>query len=132
MRYGAFKDFLATRLGYDIEFYPGPDLPADTANRFVVLTRTGGPGLTTEDLIDTSGWQVRVAGPQGDHDGAEAVAFDLDAVILRHGHSQRMTDGTWLVDMYRSGSPPTELLIDDAERTHFVCGYLCTVQSALA
>lgn len=131
MLYATLKTFVADRLGYDIEFYPGPDLPTNTANRYILLTRTGGPGLETEGLIDVTGWQVRVAGSQNDYDDAERVAYDVDAIFLNSGYSQAV-DGVWMVDAYRTGSPPTQLLVDDADRHHFVASYLVSVQSALA
>lgn len=137
MKFSQFRDFLIAGLSEpqverwpSLEFYPGPRMPDDTANRFVVLTRFGGPGLTTEDVIDIQGWQIRVAGNQNDYNDAEDLAFALDAVVLNRGHSQAV-DGLWMADAYRTGSPPTELLVDDAERTHFVASYLVSVQSAL-
>lgn len=133
MKYSILKSFLQANLPArwaGLEFYPGPDMPTNTANRFVVLTRTGGPGLNTEELIDTSGWQFRVAGAQNDYQDAEDLAFDLDAAVLNSGYSQAV-DGLWMVDIYRSGSPPTQLMVDDADRTHFVASYLASVQSAL-
>lgn len=134
MRFSQLALFLTERLPakyLGLEFYPGPNMPDETANRFVVLTRTGGPGLTTEDLIDVHGWQFRCVGEQNSYDDAEELAFALDAIVLNHGHSQAV-DGLWMVEFHRPGSPPTQLLVDNADRTHFVASYLASVQSALA
>lgn len=134
MKYSVLRDYLIAHLPArweGLEFYPGPNLPANTANRFVLLTRTGGPGLETDGLIDVQGWQFRVASEQNNYDDGEDLAFDLDAIALNSGYS-RSVGGVWMVDLYRAGSPPTMLLVDDAERTHFVASYLASVQSALA
>jgi hypothetical protein len=133
MRYSQFRDWLVERLPsrYEgLEFYPGPDLPSDTPNRFVLLSKTGGPGLDAEGLIDVRGWQVRCAGSQNDYDDAERLAETLDAIILNFNQSQQVGD-TWLVSIYRTGGEPTQLTVDNADRTHFVASYLASVQSAL-
>ena len=112
-----------------IEIVPGTD-EAGTANHHIVLTPTPAPGLAVEGLIDAVGWQVEAVGDQNDYGDAEDLAFIVDTGLLKI-HSGTHS-GNWVVGIDRVGSPPVPLLVDDADRTHFVCSYIATVKSALA
>lgn len=133
MRYATFKEFAQAGLAGTPQegapFEPGPDLP-NIPGRFVVLTRFGGPGLNTEDLFDGVGYQVRAVGEQVNYQDAEDLALAIDLWFLRKGFSQRV-GGKWMTSIQRLGSPPTPLLVDDAERHHFVCSYVVDIESGL-
>lgn len=122
---------LADSLG---ETYPGliveagPELPPSVPGQFVVLTVTGGPGLLTEEaLFDGRSFQARCAGEQNNYDSAENLAMAVDSAFrLATG----TVDGTRVLSLERSGGPPSVLMVDDADRHHFVASYTATVQSA--
>lgn len=127
MRFSEFRDYLWANLpdrfvGLVVE--PGPDL-SDTSGRYLLLTASGGPGFTVDGHVDERGFQVRAVGEQGDYDDAEDLAFTIDAIVT--STPSRRIGTSWVVEMSRVGSPPTPLLRDDAERTHFVCSYTVAV-----
>lgn len=112
----------------DVQIHPGPELP-DVPDRYVVWTPYGGPGLELEGVLDARSWQARVVGRQMDYDSAEEVAIVLDEALISH-HSSRV-GGLWVPEIQRVGGAPTALLTDDADRTHFVCSYIVSVEMAL-
>lgn len=107
---------------------PGPEMP-DTATRFVVLTKTSGPGFETEMLIDREGWQVRAVGDQNDYDDGESLATAIDVLLVGLSGGGIVVGGKKVISIYRTAGPPTPLLRDDAERHHFVCSYIVSVES---
>lgn len=108
----------------------GPELP-DVPGHGVLLTRYGGPGLETgEGILDARSWQVRCVGRQNSPDYAEGMADAIDIVFL--SHYSRSVGGVWVSSIQRVGGAPAALMVDDADRTHFVCSYIVSVELALA
>ena len=112
----------------DVAIYPGPDLP-DIPGKFVVLTRYGGPGLEMEGVFDARSWQVRSVGNQLDYESSETIADAIDIAFLSH-FSRKIGD-IWVPSIQRVGGAPAPLPVDDADRTHFVCSYVVSVELAL-
>lgn len=108
----------------DFRIYPGPDLPHEDAGKCLVLTLVGGPGYQMEHMADVRNWQVRTIGEQNDYNSAEALAYLVDRAF-----EAREDRAHHVLMITRSGSPPTPLLVDDAERWHFVATYSSTVVS---
>lgn len=111
-----------------VHIYPGPELP-DDPGRFVMLTPYGGEGYEADGAIDARGWQVRVAGKQGDYDSAESLANWIDTIFTALPSSR--VGGLWVTGIRRVGGAPNPLMLDDADRHHFVCSYMASVESAL-
>lgn len=111
-----------------VHIYPGPNLP-DDPGRFVVLTRYGGAGLEVDGVLDARGWQVRVASKQNDYDSGEVLADWIDDFFTALP-SGKVGD-LWVTGIQRVGGAPSALMTDDADRTHFVCSYMASVESAL-
>lgn len=114
-----------------VDIYPGPELQDGDPNTYVLLTRYGGAGLDGgEGILDNYGWQVRVVGAQYDYIAAEGVAdaIDIGLISFMSGYIGDL----WVVEIPRVGGPPAALMTDDANRTHFVCSYMPSVESALA
>jgi hypothetical protein len=106
-------------------FEPGPNMPS-TTGRFILLTRYGGPGEELEGVMDSVSWQVRVAGLQNHPIDAEDIADTLDRMML--GITTAEIGGFHVAGVERVGGAPTVLLIDDADRTHYVCSYNCSTE----
>lgn len=134
MRYATLKDIvnqakaaMSTPLAPDVfPVHPGPRDPREPG-AYILLTSYAGPGLNTDDLFDGQGWQIKVVGEQYDYDAAEAVAFEVDR-YLRRLYSG-WYGGQWVTHFQRVGGQPSVLLVDDADRTHFVCSYVVDVES---
>lgn len=115
-----FQDFL---------IFPGPELP-DQPERFVVLTRYGGPGLELDGAFDGVSWQVRCVGTQMNYEDVESVADAIDIALISQ-HSQQVGN-VWVPSVQRVGGPPSAIPTqDDADRVHFVCSYTVSVELAL-
>lgn len=110
------------------EIHPGPNLPVNPDD-VVVATPYGGPGLELEGVLDGRGWQFRCIGKQQDYESAEAIATAIDDAFISH-YSSRLA-GKWVPSIQRVGGAPNALVTDDAERTHFVCSYIVSVELAL-
>jgi hypothetical protein len=106
-------------------FEPGPQLP-EVSDRFVSLTRYGGPGEELEGVMDSVSWQVRVAGRQRQPTDAQDIADILDRMML--GITVDTIGGFRVAGVSRVGGAPNALLVDDADRTHFICSYNCTTE----
>jgi hypothetical protein len=118
-----------------VDIYPGPELQDGDANTYVLLTRYGGAGLDGgEGILDNYGWQVRVVGAQYEYDVAEGVAdaIDIGLISFMSDYIGEGSDRLWVVEIPRVGGPPAALMTDNANRTHFVCSYMPSVESALA
>lgn len=107
---------------------PGPML-ADTPGPYVLATLYGGPGEDVDGAMDDVSWQIRVVGPQNDYETAEDAAEMIDLAMLGH-HSSHIA-GVWVSGIRRVGGAPAPLMRDEAERTHFVCSYVASVELAL-
>lgn len=113
----------------DVAVYPGPDLP-DVPGAYVLLTSYGGPGLELgEGVLDGRSWQVRTVGEQMDYESAEGIANAIDIAFISRFSSDM--DGAWVASIGRVGGAPNPLMTDDADRTHFVCSYVASVELAL-
>lgn len=137
MRYATLKDIVnqakAQMTGgfgpYDADtypVYPGPNDPSIPTG-FILLTSYAGPGLNTDDLFDAQGWQIKVASEQHSYDDGEAIAFAIDRYLNRLYSG--WYGGQWVADFQRVGGQPSVLMVDDADRTHFVCSYVVDVES---
>lgn len=111
-----------------VHIYPGPKLP-DDPGRYVMLTRYGGSGLEVDGVFDGKGWQVRVVSKQNDYDSGEALSDWIDD-FFTNLPSGKVGD-LWVTGIQRVGGAPSPLMLDDADRTHFVCSYIASVESAL-
>lgn len=114
----------------DVEIFAGPELP-DYPDEYVLLTRYGGPGVEIDGAIDAVTWQVRSVGFQmEDESSAENIADAVDIAFL--SHYSRKVGNTWVASIQRMGGAPAPLMKDDADRTHFVCSYIVSVELALS
>lgn len=109
-----------------VMFYPGPKLPNDPG-RFVMLTMYGGAGDTNDGIFSNPSVQARCVGEQGDYDDAETLAAWVDTQLTRAWPND--LGGARVVRIQRPGAPPSTLLVDDADRTHFVCSYTVEIES---
>lgn len=107
---------------------PGPELP-DTPDDSVIWTRYGGPGEDADGALDEISWQARCIGKQNDYNSAESLADAIDLNMISH-FSSKVGD-LWVSQIRRAGGAPASLLTDNAERTHFVCSYVVSVELAL-
>lgn len=139
--YQRVKDYLTAWLtlayGYDDqtmpEFQPGPPSAkqaADTVGPTVVLTAYAGPGLALEGQVDRVGWGVDVAGDQGDYDGCEELARQIDRGFVVIEWSVEI-GGVLVHGVSRAGGRPQVTGRDDRERWHASCSYVVTVQSGV-
>lgn len=111
-----------------VHIHPGPDLP-NIAAPFVVWTPYGGPGEIIDGTADDRSWQARCVGRSHDYESAEDIATVIDIAVLSFFSSE--VGGLWVSDFRRVGGAPSALLVDDADRTHFVCSYVASVELAL-
>lgn len=134
MKYSDFAAFCSDALvdtpWEGVAFHPGPDDLQAPAGRFVLLTRIGGPGFSMEYLFDQVGYQVTSVGEQEDFEDAEGLALALDQVLVM-ARSQNYAD-LRLLQITRQGGAPSPLIVDDADRTRFVCSYIVEVESYAA
>lgn len=117
-----------------VEVTVGPYEP-DVPGRYVVVTRTGGPGLSTEGTIDVVGFQVRVGGDQDRAQDAEDLAMLVDRVLCTYPYPQEVSYASSLTGklvsckvtaVARSGGSPSALPLDDGDRSVYTCTYLVT------
>lgn len=109
--------------------YPGPQLPSIPTS-FILATPYGGPGEELEGVLDGRSWQIRSIGSQNIYTDVEAVANLIDIAFLSW-HSQKVGD-VWVSSIQRVGGAPAALMVDEAERVHFACSYVLSVELALA
>lgn len=98
----------------------------DEPDRLVTITPVPGPGWVLEAAADAMAFQARTRGPQGDQDTAEALAFQLDALIFNA--SFPVTVAGRLISQVRRFAGPPALLApgpDDGDRYELTCTYLC-------
>lgn len=129
IRVADIRDYIRPRLRNQVSaIVPGPDDP-DLAGSYIKITRTGGPGTEMEDLLDLIEFQFECVGDQFDYDSAEDVALEVDLLVQRI--AMVTIGGARVVSVWRVGSAPAPLLVDDAQRHHFACSYIWRVQSGL-
>lgn len=107
---------------------PGPQLP-ENPDATIVLTRYGGSGMNTDGAMDGRSWQFRIIGKQQDYASAESVAELIDHAALSHHSSE--VGGVWTSSISRVSGAPAALMVDNADRTHFVGNYVADVALAL-
>jgi hypothetical protein len=112
-----------------VAIHPGPGLP-DNPDESVVWTPYGGPGLEVDGALDARSWQFRAIGRQGDYESAETIANVLDIAFISHFSSK--IGELWVSSIVRVGGAPNPLTRDNGNRTHFVCSYVFSVESALS
>lgn len=132
MRYSTIKAIIEPMLQADFPkavVYPGPAMP-ENPSMAVILTPFGGGAQEVDGLIDAVNWQVRAVGYQNNFESAEDLAWAVDTVLI--GLRSGQHGGVHVVSFPRLGGPPSVLMVDNADRHHFVCSYMPTVESALA
>jgi Bacteriophage minor capsid protein len=108
-------------------FLIGPYIPEMPA-KAVFVTMLDGLGYSMEAMADNPSFQIRVRGDDNDQNGAEELAYAIDAAILAQTFPQTTEDGTNLMIVKRlAGSPATLGPPDDAFRYEYVCSYLAQI-----
>lgn len=106
----------------------------DQPDKLIVVTMTGGPGLTVEGVFDNVSAQLRVRGDQNDPDSAEDLAWATDYLLvpppLAPPLLPGMIGGQYVQGVTRVGGPPAFLMRDSARRTHFTGNYIFAVARA--
>lgn len=99
------------------------------AGRMLILTRSGGPGLTMDWAIDQPIVSLRCVGRQRDPEDAQLFADAVDAMMLT---GSSVTVGSLRV-LYvaRTGGAPTHITTDRSRRAHYSCSYVIPVASGL-
>jgi hypothetical protein len=113
--------------GYPI--VPGPWRPdANTPDRVVFVTGTGGPGFAVEEgLPNIATFQLRVRGTSDDPAEPEQKAEALDLLILMASFPVQV-DGVTINHAHRLGGPPTPLPVNPADERHeFTSNYTIVI-----
>lgn len=125
-------DWLKVRISSGAKLVPGriPDMP----NRVAGVTSLQGPGLDMETLFDTVAFRVDSRGAENNIGDAEAIAYDIDDVILNADDNFYIGDvdnRVWCNGAGRTGSSPAQLsqLPDSQSRFVFVCTYYLHVST---
>lgn len=108
---------------------PGPALASRVAlspGPILFLTLGNGIGLTTEALYDRRFLVVRVVGAQRDYDFTEALAGDVDDLLLEQGGVVTMGSAR-LLYCTRNGSPQL-VDYDASDRYHYQATYIVEAQ----
>lgn len=132
MRFETVKQMLTDNLPApfdDILIEPGPRLPSIPGS-FILVTGYGGAGMDVDGLIDQPSFQLRAVGDQNSYQSAEDLAEAADFVFL--SWFSKKVGPVWVASIVRVGGAPSPLLVDDADRHHFVCSYTAAVESAVA
>jgi hypothetical protein len=95
----------------------------------MIVTRSGGIGLTKEGVFDQPMVTVRCVGDQNDYDSAEALADLVDAA-LNKGSAFSVGSKRCLYGV-RAGGGPVHITTDQSRRAHFQCSYVLPVASGL-
>lgn len=106
---------------------PTADLISRGLDRMLILTTTPGPGFTVEQHISGNIVNVRCIGRQDDYDDAEALASDVDGLMLADRNVQVGSVGALYVTW--AGGPPAPFMKDSSMRTHFGCSYVIPIDS---
>lgn len=112
----------------NVQIEQGPELP-DTPNPFVLITFYGGIGFTTSGVFDRQLFQARCAGFQFNPSSARVLAMRVDHAFTYQRTGALVLGGVFCLEIARSGGPPTALLVDDGDRTHYTCNYAIEVES---
>lgn len=117
--------------GYEGLTWRGPDFDPVTeqADRVVAISRTGGPGLVTEEAAyDAVTFQIRVRGAQANPADTKAVMGLIDKLLVPPPPNPPVTpvsiNGIRCISIDRVGAAPGFLRLDDAYRTEDVGNYV--------
>ena len=94
-------------------------------DKLCTITPVPGPGYMLEAAADAGAFQARVRGGQNDQPGAEALAYQLDSLILGASFPA-VIDGHVIIHVHRLGGTPSPLAPnpDDAERYEYITVYI--------
>lgn len=116
-------------LGDKVAVIDGPDIPPDPG-AVVVVTWLTGAGLDAEGMLTQPGFQLRIIGPQGNRDAARELAERIDTLlVLSFGAWPAFVGGRYVVGVRRAGGEPAQDRKDNANRAHYVCTYIATVEA---
>lgn len=108
-------------------FNPGPPTAESLLNNWpstvLFLTVGNGVGMTTEQMFDQVFITTLVIGLQNDYDGAEALAYDVDNLLLSVGSNTKVGTAQALY-ISRTGGPPQLVDFDSGQRYHFQNTYI--------
>ena len=125
MKTSDLRDWLAPQLPAGLTIVIGPRIPS-MPDDMVILTRTSGPGLSVENVLDTVGFQVRVRGNQNRPDSVETLADVVDRVFVDADYPLTI-GGTHVTVIQRSGGAPAAMpYAPDGDRSNWTCNYLIT------
>ena len=127
-----FREWLKDRITSNAKVVPGrlPDMP----NRVIGIIPVQGPGLVLEHTFDVVGMQIQCRGAENNIDDAEAIASEVDDVMIGSTPGFWFGDenqGAWCSGMGRTGGGPALLtpLPDPQSRFTFVCTYYAEVST---
>lgn len=115
-------------LGEAVAVIQGPDVPPDPGT-VIVVSWLPGAGFSLEQMLDTPGFQLRIIGPQGNHDAARELAERVDLELVGRDRWPGFIGGRYVVTVTRSGGRPEHDRTDAANRAHYVCTYLADVEA---
>jgi hypothetical protein len=92
--------------------------------RVIFITMQPGPGLELEGLLDNPAFNIQCRGAERDYEDAEAIALEVDSIILEYGHLGFEMSDVVVQMMDRTGGAPQQINIADrASRFAFSCNY---------
>lgn len=99
--------------------------------RVIVVTMSAGAGPSMDGLFDQPGFQITARGAQNNLDDAEAIAYDVDTILL-HAPTSFYMAGVYVDFIGRTGGSPQQLPFQDAQsRFVFTCNYYASVSVGL-
>jgi hypothetical protein len=92
--------------------------------RVIFITMQPGAGLELEGLLDNPAFNIQCRGAEQNYEDAEAIAMEVDSIILEHGPLGFELGGVVVQHMDRTGGAPQQINIADrAKRFAFSCNY---------
>jgi len=107
------------------------ELVKKSPQELIFATLGGGPGLSTEEVLDGIFLSLRVCGRQKDYASAETLALRLDTALLTLGAGNATMGSAPIKSLARSGGRPVPIDYDVGDRTHFQTTYVVTAQTGL-
>ena len=102
-------------------------------NRIVGIEMQAGPGIRFDSLFDVVGVRITCRGAENNQSDAEAIALDVDDVILNcedNFEIGEVGDSVWVNGMGRTGGGPTQSSIPDSDsRWTYTCSYFISVST---
>jgi hypothetical protein len=103
-----------------------------TTGRYIVVTRTAGPGLIREGTAEIIGFNIQVRGGENNFEDAEAIANAIDSAILEYGNEVIEIDGVVIHAVGRTGGGLQTIgVVDSASRYAFSGSYFAEVSTQL-